>query len=125
MFKTMVRLILSGLLSAFLTVNVSAAADAPRTVSWEDLVPEQGLNPEQPINLDEQGEASGADEPAWLPRASGTQDATVPDLDGKRVKIPAYVVPIDGNPTALTELLLVPYFGACMHVPPPPPGRRQ
>jgi len=42
-------------------------------------------------------------------------------LDGQRVKIPGYVVPLgfDGQ-TELSEFLLVPYYGACIHTPPPP-----
>ena len=46
---------------------------------------------------------------------------TVAALDGKKVKIPGYVVPLefDGQ-TELNEFLLVPYYGACIHTPPPP-----
>ena len=45
----------------------------------------------------------------------------VDELDGKRVKIPAYVTPLefDGQ-TKMSEFLLVPYVGACLHTPPPP-----
>jgi hypothetical protein len=45
---------------------------------------------------------------------------TVPDLDGVVVKLPGYVVPLEYSPDALREFLLVPYFGACIHSPPPP-----
>ncbi|MET0062269.1 MAG: DUF3299 domain-containing protein [Candidatus Thiodiazotropha endolucinida] len=44
----------------------------------------------------------------------------VESLDGKRVKLPGFVVPIEGDGKKLTEFLLVPYYGACIHVPPPP-----
>ncbi len=44
----------------------------------------------------------------------------VPTFDGKRVKIPGFVVPLEGTAELTTEFLLVPYFGACIHVPPPP-----
>ncbi|HCG90056.1 MAG TPA: DUF3299 domain-containing protein, partial [Alteromonas macleodii] len=48
-------------------------------------------------------------------------DAPVVDtFDGKRVKIPGFVVPLEGTAELTTEFLLVPYFGACIHVPPPP-----
>ena len=43
-----------------------------------------------------------------------------PSLDGRKVKIPGFVVPIEEKGRAITEFLLVPYFGACIHVPPPP-----
>lgn len=46
--------------------------------------------------------------------------AVVPSLDGKRVKIGGYVVPLDLDARTVKELLLVPFVGACIHVPPPP-----
>jgi hypothetical protein len=36
------------------------------------------------------------------------------------VKIPGFIVPLEDTPTGLKEFLLVPYFGACIHTPPPP-----
>jgi len=48
----------------------------------------------------------------------------VKDLDGKRIRVPGYVVPFDFNADQeYTEFLLVPYFGACLHTPPPPPNQ--
>ena len=44
----------------------------------------------------------------------------VPELDGKRVSIGGYVVPLDFEATTVKEFLLVPFVGACIHVPPPP-----
>ena len=44
-------------------------------------------------------------------------------LDGKIVKIPGYIVPLDYSGTGVTEFMLVPYVGACIHVPPPPPNQ--
>jgi uncharacterized protein len=41
-------------------------------------------------------------------------------LDGKRVRIGGYVVPLDFESTSVKEFLLVPFVGACIHVPPPP-----
>lgn len=48
----------------------------------------------------------------------------VKELDGRTVRIPGYVVPFDFNAEAkYQEFLLVPYFGACLHTPPPPPNQ--
>ena len=48
----------------------------------------------------------------------------VKDLNGKRVRVPGYVVPFDFSADAEhKEFLLVPYFGACLHTPPPPPNQ--
>ena len=41
-------------------------------------------------------------------------------MDGARVRIGGYVIPLDGEGRAFREFLLVPYFGACIHAPPPP-----
>jgi len=41
-------------------------------------------------------------------------------LNGKQIKIPGFVVPIEGDGKEISEFLLVPYHGACIHVPPPP-----
>jgi hypothetical protein len=48
----------------------------------------------------------------------------VDDLDGKSIRLPGYVVPLDFNAESeYQEFLLVPYFGACLHTPPPPPNQ--
>jgi len=44
----------------------------------------------------------------------------VTSLNGKRVRIGGYVVPLDFESTTVKEFLLVPFVGACIHVPPPP-----
>jgi hypothetical protein len=45
---------------------------------------------------------------------------TVPALDGTPVRLPGYVVPLEQTAAGMTEFLLVPYYGACIHTPPPP-----
>ena len=42
------------------------------------------------------------------------------DLDGRLVKLPGFVVPVEADADETTGFLLVPYYGACVHVPPPP-----
>ena len=45
----------------------------------------------------------------------------VQSLDGQRVRVPGFVVPLESDEGGdLTEFFLVPYYGACIHVPPPP-----
>jgi hypothetical protein len=46
--------------------------------------------------------------------------AIVQALDGQNVSIGGYVVPLDFDSTTVKEFLLVPFVGACIHVPPPP-----
>ena len=45
------------------------------------------------------------------------------DLEGRRIKIPGYLLPLEFSGTMVTEFLLVPYVGACIHAPPPPPNQ--
>lgn len=44
----------------------------------------------------------------------------VTKFNGKRVRLAGYIVPLDFESTKLREFLLVPYVGACIHVPAPP-----
>jgi len=49
--------------------------------------------------------------------------ATNDRLDGQLIRLPGYVLPLEFEGTNVTEFLLVPYVGACIHVPPPPPNQ--
>jgi hypothetical protein len=42
------------------------------------------------------------------------------DLDGVEIRLPGFVVPVEADEKETTGFLLVPYYGACVHVPPPP-----
>ncbi len=44
-------------------------------------------------------------------------------LDGQEVQLPGYALPLEYAGTTITEFLLVPYVGACIHTPPPPPNQ--
>ena len=68
------------------------------------------------------------DDKRWLSErrlqpGTGAAPAVVTELDGKRVRIGGYVVPLDFEATTVKEFLLVPFVGACIHVPPPPPNQ--
>lgn len=101
------------LLTACLVNNVAVAADK---IGWKDLLPE-GFTP-PPVRPQSYYDANPeADKQTQL-------DApVVEELNGKTVRIPGYVVQLEGDADAVTEFLLVPYFGACVHVPPPPPNQ--
>ena len=45
------------------------------------------------------------------------------ELDGQLVRMPGYALPLEHKGLGVTDLLLVPYVGACIHVPPPPPNQ--
>lgn len=60
---------------------------------------------------------------AGLDYANGKSTDTLKKLEGKLVRIPGFVVPLDDFQEEGAEFLLVPYYGACVHTPPPPPNQ--
>ena len=46
--------------------------------------------------------------------------ATNAELDGQTIRMPGYLLPLEFSGTGVTEFLLVPWVGACIHTPPPP-----
>lgn len=58
-----------------------------------------------------------------LDYVTGKAPGELQALDGKEVKIPGFMVPLEDNQKAVTEFLLVPSPQACIHVPPPPPNQ--
>jgi uncharacterized protein len=60
---------------------------------------------------------------AGLDYEKGISTDTLKKLDGKRVRVPGFVVPLDDGDEEGAEFLLVPYYGACVHTPPPPPNQ--
>lgn len=53
-------------------------------------------------------------------KALWDQAPVVPALEGRQVKLPGFVVPLEMDAKKIEQFLLVPYYGACIHVPPPP-----
>jgi hypothetical protein len=74
--------------------------------------------------------ASGVDPEALFAKidklskeADARNKTLVSELDGQVIKLPGYVLPLDFEGTLVRSFLLVPYVGACIHVPPPPPNQ--
>ena len=44
-------------------------------------------------------------------------------LDGENIRLPGYLLPLEFENKKVTEFLLVPWVGACIHTPPPPPNQ--
>lgn len=60
---------------------------------------------------------------AWATEVERRGTLTEQKYDGERVAIAGYLLPLEFDPKGTTEFLLVPYFGACIHEPPPPPNQ--
>ena len=66
---------------------------------------------------------SGIDIEKLMAKYKEIQTSVVEALNGQQVRIPGYFLPLEISETKVTEFLLVPYIGACIHVPPPPPNQ--
>jgi hypothetical protein len=99
------------------------AAGPFRELKWDELMP-KGWDPTESFRKRGAGIASDADPRAWKLmkefRLVLDQAPTVDSLNGAAIKVPGYVVPLETVRGELKEFLLVPYFGACIHTPPPP-----
>ena len=99
-----------------------------REIGWEELLPEgeeerlAQLYQQQMAMLYSGGpiaEGSAADQMIQI----GTFN-TVKELNQTKIRIPGYTVPFEfGANAEIKEFLLVPYYGACLHAPPPPPNQ--
>lgn len=107
-------------------ISQAAIGSEAREIKWDDLMPEdwRPFDPYTDLDesqLDQLYEGSPLEQKLMQEYIEAKSSApVVVALDGERVRIPGYVVPLDFSGTELSEFLLVPYFGACIHVPPPP-----
>lgn len=143
-----------------------AAAETPKAITWDDLVP-AGLPIENPIlDLDMEARedlgfvartrqdlelgfiekdseaykealavevalrAGGIDVDDMISIATRIEaeyqrreGMMNPVLDGQKIRMPGYALPLEFVEAGVSEFLLVPYVGACIHVPPPPPNQ--
>ncbi|MEG5264887.1 DUF3299 domain-containing protein [Pseudomonas sp. JDS28PS106] len=107
-----------------LAFSPSLWAAEPRVLTWEDMIP-----PDAPVvapatapihDLSKLSDAL-AMESAPAAKQASPHAPVVKALDGKQVRLPGYIVPLEVSEEGrVTDFLLVPYFGACIHVPPPP-----
>jgi hypothetical protein len=134
MMQASVRTALA-LLVTLLPLTVSHAADPPLELKWAQLMPPaqavSALKPKTFFSGSNPSPADGGPAPPPLPEGGfmsikrrqvggDRPPEVVTGLNGKRVRIGGYVVPLDFEATSIKEFLLVPFVGACIHVPPPP-----
>lgn len=89
-------------------------------IRWESLIPKD-WDPMKRFLASNQGVMDDSDANGQrLMRAIWDHAPTVDAMDGRDVRLSGYVVPLEEAEGGLKEFLLVPYFGACIHSPPPP-----
>lgn len=146
--NSLIKLILG---IALIALSFSSMAKNYAEIEWVELIPQSDLdallNPPESItsiphgleptleNFDqlsssiEQAIGSAIEEKVPTPEEQAYQAAlnstNVNDsMDKKEVRIPGFIVPVEyDDKQVVTEFFLVPYFGACIHVPPPPPNQ--
>nr|WP_198982138.1 DUF3299 domain-containing protein [Herbaspirillum sp. ASV7] len=92
-------------------------------IAWESLIPKDWdpMAPFKGLKLDQlTDDDPRADAALWKAKKYWKDAPVDASIEGKPVRLPGFVVSLDREGEALKEFLLVPYFGACIHVPPPP-----
>lgn len=112
------------LLALLLLVATPLWAAAPRDLTWSEMIPPDAP-PEvpnmQPLHDLSQMSDTLSAESAPAAKQDLPNAPVVNSLDGQSIRLPGYIVPLEVSEAGrTTEFLLVPYFGACIHVPPPP-----
>ncbi len=118
--------------------SISSYAVEYKTIEWTDLIPKEDLEalknpPEWIQNIPDGSEEDNisnmitnligkASDSRYQQALSSTE--VKKEYDKQSIRIPGFIVPLEFDDTQLiTEFFLVPYFGACIHVPPPPPNQ--
>jgi len=119
----MLALLAGALLLAAGTAS-TAAPGSPPEISWDDLIPPD-WNPRKEVEeimSQAYGPDSSPETQAVYARLRKLWDEAPVNakLAGRAVRIPGYIVPLEQGKSGIREFLLVPYFGACIHTPPPP-----
>jgi len=133
-------------------VYANASVKRYYAIEWVDLIPQKDLdillNPPASIDAIPHGGAAGNSLDQSLDQLTDsidqgiTQSKAPPSpeeqaysaalkstnvnaqLNQKNIRLPGFIVPVEYNDEqVITEFFLVPYFGACIHVPPPPPNQ--
>ncbi|EPJ88495.1 MULTISPECIES: DUF3299 domain-containing protein [Pseudomonas] len=112
------------LFAVFLVVATPLWAAQTRVLTWEEMIPPDApkIAPiTAPIHdLSKLSDALSV-ESAPAAHQVAPHAPVVKALNGQRVRLPGYIVPLEVSEEGrVIEFLLVPYFGACIHVPPPP-----
>ena len=119
-------------------IQKTLPASAFRTVEWVDLMPKEDLDAllappsyvtdvedgsfEDEISNQIQNAIGAAGDDRYQQALASTR--IIPEMEGQAIRIPGFIVPLEfSDEQTITQFFLVPFFGACIHVPPPPPNQ--
>lgn len=115
-----------GVFTLTAAMGVSAETPGYNLIDWNDLMPEPWVK-EMTKEMAAMGKLSNlqdnsdeANKAMAVMRKKFDEAPIVKSQLNKKVRLPGYVVPLDAERSEKREFLLVPYFGACIHTPPPP-----
>ncbi|NTS78200.1 DUF3299 domain-containing protein [Catenovulum sp. SM1970] len=109
-----------------------------REVEWTELIPEDDLNAilnppsyiddiedgsiEDQIGAQVENGVSSPEDDVYQRALNSTR--IIEKMNNQAIKIPGFIVPLEFNEDrTISRFFLVPYFGACLHMPPPPPNQ--
>jgi hypothetical protein len=147
-YKTAVLLVVLSMLAVTMaqasSSSDSKSANKPvkpiafKTIEWPDLMPQQDLdallNPPEYLSDIEDGSLEDQISSQISSSIAAVMDdryqqalvsTTIrPEMNGQAIRIPGFIVPLEfSDDQVITEFFIVPFFGACIHVPPPPPNQ--
>jgi hypothetical protein len=103
------------LLSATVAAPKAALAATAREIEWDDLIP-PGVPYSEIIG---EGEIDLVND-LWNPIYDANGIKLNEELNGAYIRMPGFIIPFDVSAAGVTNFMLVPYVGACIHTPPPP-----
>ena len=113
-------------------------ASAFMSAEWVDLMPKDDLDAllntpsyiddiiedsaEDQLNNSIKNEVNNEEADRYQQALASTR--VIPEVDGAAIRIPAFIVPLEfDDEQRVTQFFMVPFFGACIHLPPPPPNQ--
>lgn len=140
MFRTIFQtsLILASTLLLSLSFHIMANTAEFEEIEWVELMPKNDLaalmdppdfllgivDGSSEDNIDRLAKESKTSEKAKRFEAALKSERVNSSFAGRNIRIPGFIVPLSTNEKReVVEFFIVPYFGACLHMPPPPPNQ--
>jgi len=120
------RHVMLALLGLAIDRMAMAETEGYKTIEWNDLMPDPWVKEmtKEMAALSKMSylqDSSDEANKAMNAMRKKLDDAPIVKTQlNKKIRIPGYAVPLDAERSEKREFLLVPYFGACIHTPPPP-----
>lgn len=122
---TLIKVLL-GLFSLLFSASVFAQTPGYQKITWDDLLNEEWYQ-QMKKDMASYGRMAflkdGSEEAEKLMASMRKKLDEAPistKYINQKIRMPGFVVPLDAMRNGQREFLLVPYFGACIHTPPPP-----